>query len=87
MTKRDHGKSGFAHLQDGGGRLQIYVRQNAVGEEAYQVYRKLDVGDIIGTSGPVFRTRTGELTVLVNEVELLAKSLRSPPGKMARLTE
>ena len=81
MTKRDHGKSGFAHLQDGSGRLQIYVRQNAVGEEAYQVYRKLDVGDVIGVDGPVFRTRTGEITVLVSEVELLAKSLRSPPEK------
>ena len=81
MTKRDHGKSGFAHLQDGSGRLQIYVRQNAVGEEAYQVYRKLDVGDVIGVGGPVFRTRTGEITVLVNEVELLAKSLRPPPEK------
>ena len=81
MTKRDHGKSGFAHLQDGSGRLQIYVRQNAVGEEAYQVYRKLDVGDVIGVDGSVFRTRTGEMTVLVNEVELLAKSLRPPPEK------
>ncbi len=81
MTKRDHGKSGFAHLQDGSGRLQIYVRQNAVGEEAYQVYRKLDVGDVVGVGGPVFRTRTGEITVLVNEVELLAKSLRPPPEK------
>ena len=81
MTKRDHGKSGFAHLQDAGGRLQIYVRQNAVGEEAYQVYRKLDVGDVIGVAGHVFRTRTGEITVLVNEVELLAKSLRPPPEK------
>ena len=81
MTKRDHGKSGFAHLQDGSGRLQIYVRQNAVGEEAYQVYRKLDVGDVIGVGGTVFRTRTGEITVLVNEVELLAKSLRPPPEK------
>ena len=81
MTKRDHGKSGFAHLQDGSGRLQIYVRQNAVGEEAYQVYRKLDVGDVIGVEGPVFRTRTGEITVLVNRVELLAKSLRPPPEK------
>ena len=81
MTKRDHGKSGFAHLQDGSGRLQIYVRQNAVGKDAYQVYRKLDVGDIIGVDGPVFRTRTGEITVLVNEVELLAKSLRPPPEK------
>jgi len=81
MTKRDHGKSGFAHLQDATGRLQIYVRQNAVGEEAYQIYRKLDVGDVIGVGGPVFRTRTGEITVLVNEVELLAKSLRPPPEK------
>ncbi len=81
MTKRDHGKSGFAHLQDSSGRLQIYVRQNAVGEEAYQVYRKLDVGDVIGVGGPVFRTRTGEITVLVSEVELLAKSLRPPPEK------
>ncbi len=81
MTKRDHGKSGFAHLQDASGRLQIYVRQNAVGEEAYQIYRKLDVGDVIGVDGPVFRTRTGEITVLVNEVELLAKSLRPPPEK------
>ena len=81
MTKRDHGKSGFAHLQDRSARLQIYVRQNAVGEEVYQVYRKLDVGDVIGVDGPVFRTRTGEITVLVNEVELLAKSLRPPPEK------
>ena len=81
MTKRDHGKSGFAHLQDASGRLQIYVRQNAVGEEAYQVYRKLDVGDVIGVDGHVFRTRTGEITVLVNEVVLLAKSLRPPPEK------
>ena len=81
MTKRDHGKSGFAHLQDESGRLQIYVRQNAVGEEAYQVYRKLDVGDVIGVDGPVFLTRTGEITVLVNEFELLAKSLRPPPEK------
>ena len=81
MTRRDHGKSGFAHLQDGSGRLQIYVRQNAVGTEAYEVYRKLDVGDVIGVDGPVFRTRTGELTVLASSVELLAKSLRSPPEK------
>lgn len=81
MTRRDHGKSGFAHLQDGSGRLQIYVRQNEVGTEAYEIYRKLDVGDVIGIDGPVFRTRTGELTVLASSVELLAKSLRSPPEK------
>ena len=81
MTKRDHGNSGFAHLQDASGRLQIHVSQNAVGAKVYEVYRKLDVGDIIGVDGPAFRTRTGEITVLVNEVELLAKSLRPPPEK------
>ncbi|MCH8290567.1 lysine--tRNA ligase [Candidatus Poribacteria bacterium] len=81
MTKRDHGKTGFAHLQDCSGRIQIYVRQDTVGTDAYQVYRKLDVGDIIGVAGFVFRTRTGELTVLAKEVELLSKSLRSLPEK------
>ena len=81
MTKRDHGKTSFAHLQDCSGRIQIYVRQDTVGTDAYQVYRKLDVGDIIGVVGFVFRTRTGELTVLAKEVELLSKSLRSLPEK------
>ncbi|MCZ6677267.1 MAG: lysine--tRNA ligase, partial [Candidatus Poribacteria bacterium] len=81
MTKRDHGKSGFAHVQDGSGRVQIYVRQNLVGKAAYQVYKVLDVGDTIGVKGFVFRTRTGEITVLVHEVELLAKSVRPLPEK------
>ncbi len=81
MTKREHGKTSFAHLQDHKGQIQIYVRQNLVGEGAYQIYKKLDVGDIIGVAGFVFRTRTGEITVLVNEVELLSKSIRSLPEK------
>ena len=81
MTKRDHGKSGFAHVQDGSGRIQIYMRQNLVGKDAYLVYKKLDIGDVIGGAGSVFRTRTGEITVLVNEIELLAKSLRPLPEK------
>ncbi len=81
MTKRDHGKSGFAHVQDGSGHIQIYMRQNLVGKDAYLVYKKLDIGDVIGGAGSVFRTRTGEITVLVNEIELLAKSLRPLPEK------
>ena len=81
MTKRDHGKSAFAHVQDQTGRLQIYVRQNIVGDLAYQAYKMLDIGDIIGVAGPVFRTRTGELTVMANEVVLLSKSLRGMPEK------
>jgi len=81
MTKRDHGKSSFANLQDSEGQIQIYVRRDGVGAESYLIYRRFDVGDIIGVSGVVFRTRTGELTILVDEVELLSKSIRSLPEK------
>lgn len=81
MTKRDHGKSSFAHLQDSEGRIQIYVRRDKVGAEPYLVYRRFDVGDIIGVEGVVFRTRTGELTVLVDKVQLLSKSIRPLPEK------
>ena len=81
MTKRDHGKIGFAHVQDMSGRIQIFVRQNLVGEKAYSVYKSLDVGDVIGVEGLVFRTQTDEITVMVNEITLLAKSLRPLPEK------
>ncbi len=81
MTKRDHGKSSFANLQDSEGQIQIYVRRDGVGAESYLIYRRFDVGDIIGVSGVVFRTRTGELTILVDEVELLSKSIRTLPEK------
>ena len=81
MTKRDHGKSSFAHLQDTDGRIQIYVRRDKVGAEPYLVYRRFDIGDIIGVEGVVFRTRTGELTILAEVVQLLAKSLRPLPEK------
>ncbi len=87
MTKRDHGKSSFAHLQDSKGRIQIYVRRDGVGAEAYLIYRRFDVGDIIGVSGVVFRTRTGELTILVDKVELLSKSIRPLPEKWHGLTD
>ncbi len=81
MTKRDHGKSSFANLQDSEGQIQIYVRQDGVGQDTYRIYRRFDVGDIIGASGVIFRTRTGELTILVDEVELLSKSIRPLPEK------
>ncbi len=81
MTKRDHGKSSFVNLQDSTGQIQIYVRRDGIGAESYLVYRRFDVGDIIGASGVVFRTRTGELTVLVDSVELLSKSIRPLPEK------
>jgi lysyl-tRNA synthetase class 2 len=78
---RGHGKASFAHLQDGTGRIQIYVRQDVVGEEGYRLFKLLDVGDFAGVSGRLFRTRTGELTVQVDRLALLAKSLRPLPDK------
>ena len=81
MTKRDHGKSSFANVQDSEGQIQIYVRRNVIGNDRYDIYKMLDVGDIVGVEGVVFRTRTGELTVLANTLELLSKSLRPLPEK------
>jgi len=82
MSMRGHGKVGFGHIQDSTGRIQIYVRRNEIGEEIYdQLYKKLDVGDIIGIEGWVFRTRTEELTIHVKKLTLLTKSLRPLPEK------
>ena len=80
MTLRGHGKAGFAHLLDGSGRIQLYFRADALGEQ-FRRYELLDVGDWVGVEGPVFRTRTGEITVRVEAVELLAKSMRPLPEK------
>ncbi len=76
---RSHGKTTFAHLADSTGRLQLYFRQDQLGEDAYGLLAHLDLGDIVGVHGPLFRTRTGEVTVRVDAVELLAKSLRPLP--------
>jgi lysyl-tRNA synthetase class 2 len=81
MTIRLQGKAGFAHLQQGGKQLQIYVRKDAVGEPQFELYRLLDLGDHIGASGYLFRTRTGELTIHVETLTFLAKSLLPPPDK------
>ena len=80
MTLRGHGKAGFAHLLDGSGRIQLYFRADRLGE-AYQLYELLDVGDWIGALGPVFRTKTGEITVRVDRFEMLAKAVRPLPEK------
>jgi lysyl-tRNA synthetase class 2 len=76
---RGHGKTAFAHLEDGAGRIQLYFRQDALGEERFEPLRLLDLGDWIGVSGPLFRTRTGEVTVRVERWTLLSKSLRPLP--------
>jgi lysyl-tRNA synthetase, class II len=80
VTLRGHGKAGFAHLLDGSGRIQLYFRAENLGE-AFARYELLDVGDWIGVSGPLFRTRTGEITVRVDGLELLAKAVRPLPEK------
>jgi len=81
MTNRGKGKAGFAHIQDFGGQIQIYVRQDAIGEEAYSLYKTIDLGDIIGVSGTVFKTKVGELSIKVKEFTFLTKALRPLPEK------
>ena len=81
MAKRGHGKASFADLQDFSGRIQLYARLDELGEEAYDLYKLLDIGDIIGVKGTVFRTKRGEISVNVKEFVVLAKSLRPLPEK------
>ncbi len=81
MTLRHMGKAGFAHLQQSGERLQIYVKKDAVGERDYQLFKLVDLGDIIGVEGHLFRTRTGELSVHAEKLEFLSKTLLSMPEK------
>ena len=76
---RGHGKTAFAHLADASGRIQLYFRRDDIGEDRFEALALLDIGDVIGVEGPVFRTRTGEITVRAESFELLAKSLRPLP--------
>jgi lysyl-tRNA synthetase class 2 len=87
MAIRLMGKAGFAHLQQGGQRLQIYVKKDAVGEKAFELYKLLDLGDHVGVSGYLFRTRTGELSVHVEDIQFLSKDLLPLPEKWHGLTD
>ena len=81
MALRAHGKAIFANIEDVSGRIQIYIKSNKVGGDAFKLFSKIGVGDILGASGLVFKTRTGEITVFVEEFTLLCKSVRSLPEK------
>jgi lysyl-tRNA synthetase, class II len=81
VSKRGHGKASFAHLQDMQGKIQIYVRQDRIGEEDYQEYTTYDIGDIIGIEGEVFKTKKGETSIKATKVQLLTKSLQPLPEK------
>ena len=76
---RAHGKTTFAHVADDSGRIQLYFKKDVLGDAAYGALDLLDIGDVVDVAGPLFRTRTGEVTVRAVEVELLAKSLRPLP--------
>ncbi|MGG1399581.1 lysine--tRNA ligase [Bacillus salipaludis] len=87
MTKRGKGKAGFAHIQDLTGQIQVYVRQDAVGDEKYEIFDSADLGDIIGVSGTLFKTKVGELSVKVQGFEFLTKALRPLPDKFHGLKD
>ncbi|MBD3265009.1 MAG: lysine--tRNA ligase [Candidatus Omnitrophica bacterium] len=80
VSKREHGKSGFAHIMDYTGKLQIYAQSKLPGE-GFKLFKELDIGDIIGVKGKLFKTRTGELTIMAEELTLLSKTLRPLPEK------
>ena len=87
IAARAFGKAGFLTLLEGGSRIQVYARKDKVSDRDFELYRLLDIGDFIGAEGVMFRTRTGELTVLASELTFLAKSLRSLPEKWHGLTD
>ena len=87
MSKRGMGKAVFSDLQDGAGRIQLYVRIDDVGEEALAAFKKYDIGDIVGVEGEVFRTKRGEISIKAKTVTLLSKSLLPLPEKFHGLTD
>ena len=87
MTKRRQGKAGFMHIQDVDGRIQIYVRKDDIGEDAYELFKKSDIGDIVGIEGTLMRTNTGELSVHAKVYTHLTKALRPLPEKFHGLQD
>lgn len=87
MSKRVMGKASFCHVQDLTGRIQAYVARDSVGEDEYKAFKKLDIGDIVGVTGTVFKTQTGEISLHATDVILLSKSLKPLPEKFHGLTD
>lgn len=81
MSKRGMGKAGFCDLQDRDGRIQLYVRKDEVGDESYELFKKYDIGDIVGVKGEIFKTHMGQISIKVKEIALLSKSLLPLPEK------
>ena len=87
MTKRGKGKAGFMHIMDQFGQIQLYIRLDVIGEEAFEIFKKSDLGDIVGINGSIMRTNTGELSVKVSRYTHLSKALRPLPEKFHGLTD
>ena len=87
MSRRDMGKAAFAHLQDMSGRIQLYVKRDNLGEDLYAEFKDWDLGDILAVEGLLFKTRTGELSVQVEQIRILTKSLRPMPEKFHGLAD
>ena len=81
MSMRSFGRATFMHIRDESGRLQIYVKRDLIGKAEYKLFKKMDIGDFVGVRGTVFRTNTGELTIMAQEIRILSKSLRPLPEK------
>ncbi|ONI44040.1 lysine--tRNA ligase [Candidatus Epulonipiscioides gigas] len=87
MAKRDMGKASFIHIQDEVGRVQSYIKKDELGEEEYSLFKKLDIGDIVGVNGIVFKTQKGEISIRAKEIVLLSKSLKVLPEKFHGLKD
>ena len=87
MSKRGMGKVGFLHIADLNGQIQLFVKKDILGEDEYNRFKKLDIGDIIGAHGEVFTTQTGEISIRVDEITLLTKSLQPLPEKFHGMTD
>lgn len=87
ISKRIMGKASFSHIQDTAGRIQVYARKDVLGDEVYDEYKKLDIGDIIGVEGEVFKTSTGEVSIKAESIILLSKSLLPMPEKFHGLKD
>lgn len=86
MSKRGMGKVGFCHMQDLEGQIQLFVKKDLLGDDEYAIFKKYDIGDIVGATGEVFTTKTGEISIRVEKIELLSKSLQPLPEKFHGMT-
>ncbi len=87
MSIRKHGKAAFCHIMDNSGRIQLYIRHDQVGDASFELFDLIDIGDIMGAKGEIFKTRTGEITIVVKEFQLLSKTLRPLPIVKERIEE